>query len=113
MFLTAIFILILNLNQSYKDRYFEQFTYVLTKDGISYYLNTSIYGAHYKVAYEIFKDNQLKAENDFKIYLFEKIGFQPFCANLCVFGFDFDGFWRRPLSLLSTRAAQGLQTFIF
>ena len=57
MFLTAIFILILNLNQSYKDRYFEQFTNVLTKDGISYYLNTSIYGAHYKVAYEIFKDN--------------------------------------------------------
>ena len=54
---TAIFVLILNFNQSYKDRYFEQFTNILTKNGLDYYLNTSVYGAHYKVAYEIFKDN--------------------------------------------------------
>ena len=38
-------------------RYFDQFTKVLSKEGIHHYLDNSIYGAHFKVAEEIFKDN--------------------------------------------------------
>ena len=54
-----IFVLILNLNENYKIRYFNQVAKILTKDGIKYYLDNSIYGAHYNVAKEIFKDNPI------------------------------------------------------
>ena len=54
-----VFVLILNFNENYKIRYFNQFAKVLTKDGINYYLDNSIYGAHYNVAKEIFKDNPI------------------------------------------------------
>ena len=40
-------------------RYFNQFAKIITKDGINYYLDNSIYGAHYNVAKEIFKDNPI------------------------------------------------------
>ena len=44
-------------NNYYKNRYFDQVSSILKKDGISSYLNNSQYGAHYNVAKEIFKDN--------------------------------------------------------
>ena len=56
-FLIIFFIVILNFNTGYKLRYISQFTNVLSKNGISYYFDNSIYGAHYNVAKEIFKDN--------------------------------------------------------
>ena len=48
----------LNLNPGYKLRYLDQFTKVLTKEGINYYFDNTVYGAHYNVAKEIFKDNK-------------------------------------------------------
>ena len=54
-----VFVLILNFNENYKIRYFNQFAKILTKEGINYYLDNSIYGAHYNVAKEIFKDNPI------------------------------------------------------
>ena len=56
-FLIIFFIVILNFNTGYKLRYISQFTNVLSKNGISYYFDNSVYGAHYNVAKEIFKDN--------------------------------------------------------
>ena len=56
--LIIFFGIILNLNSSYKVRYYDQFTKVLTKDGLSYYFDNTVYGAHYNVAKEIFKDNK-------------------------------------------------------
>ena len=55
--LVIFLIVILNINPNYKLRYFDQFTSVLSKEGIHHYLDNSIYGAHFKVAEEIFKDN--------------------------------------------------------
>lgn len=55
--ITAIIILILNINPNYKLRYVDQFTNVIFKSGINYYFNNTVYGAHYNVAKEIFKDN--------------------------------------------------------
>jgi len=55
----SLFIIIINQNENYKNRYFVQFAESISKNGINLYLNNSIYGAHYKVAYEIFKDNRL------------------------------------------------------
>ena len=55
--LIILFLLILNSNPDYKLRYVDQFTKVLTYKGINYYLNNTVYGAHYNVAKEIFKDN--------------------------------------------------------
>ena len=55
--LMILFLLILNSNPNYKLRYVDQFTKVLTYKGINYYLNNTVYGAHYNVANEIFKDN--------------------------------------------------------
>ena len=55
--LIIFFIVILNFNTGYKLRYISQFTNVLSKNGISYYFDNSVYGAHYNVAKEIFKDN--------------------------------------------------------
>ena len=52
-----LFLLVLNLNDNYKLRYFKQVSSILNKNGISVYLENSVYGAHYKVAKEIFKDN--------------------------------------------------------
>jgi len=57
-FLIIFFIFILNFNPGYKHRYISQFTNVLSKNGISYYFDNSVYGAHYNVAKEIFKDNK-------------------------------------------------------
>ena len=54
-----LFVSIINFNESYKNRYFKQFSKVLAKNGISFYLENSIYGAHYNVAKEIFKDNPI------------------------------------------------------
>ena len=57
--LIIFFIIFLNFNPGYKLRYFDQFTKVLTKDGINFYFDNTVYGAHYNVAKEIFKDNKL------------------------------------------------------
>ena len=56
--LIAFFIIMLNFNPGYKLRYMSQFTNILSKNGINYYLDNSIYGAHYNVSKEIFKDNK-------------------------------------------------------
>jgi len=48
----AIATLTLNLNENYKERYYIQFTKVILNDGLNQYLDKSLYGAHYKVAYE-------------------------------------------------------------
>ncbi len=50
-------ILFLNINKQYKVRYFQQLSKIYKLDGISHFLNTSQYGAHYNVASEIFKRN--------------------------------------------------------
>ena len=55
--LIILFLLILNFNPDYKLRYVDQFTKVLTYKGVNYYLNNTVYGSHYNVAKEIFKDN--------------------------------------------------------
>ena len=47
----------LNSNEKYKERYYVQFIKPISFKGLDLYLKDSIYGAHYKVAYEIFKDN--------------------------------------------------------
>ena len=52
-----IFVLIINFNENYKLRYFNQAAKILKDNGINYYLENSIYGAHYNVAKEIFYDN--------------------------------------------------------
>jgi O-antigen ligase len=54
-----IFFSVLSLNENYKLRYFIQISKIHNKNiyGISSYLENSTYGAHYKVAEEIFKDN--------------------------------------------------------
>ena len=54
-----LFVSIISFNEDYKNRYFKQFSKVLAKKGISFYLDNSIYGAHYNVAKEIFKDNPI------------------------------------------------------
>ena len=55
--LSLLLITFINSNQQYKARYFNQISILFTKNGISSYLNSSHYGAHYNVAKEIFKDN--------------------------------------------------------
>lgn len=57
--LIVLFLLILNSNPNYKLRYIQQFTKILTNKGINYYFDNTIYGSHYNVAKEIFKDNML------------------------------------------------------
>ena len=52
-------ILFINSNSDYKSRYFLQLTKLFQKNGINSYLENSQYGAHYNVAYEIFKDNPI------------------------------------------------------
>ena len=47
------------MNSGYKLRYLDQFTKVLSKEGISFYFDNTVYGAHYNVAKEIFKDNKI------------------------------------------------------
>ena len=54
-----LFISIISFNENYKNRYFKQFSKVIAKNGISFYLENSIYGSHYNVAKEIFKDNPI------------------------------------------------------
>jgi len=55
--LSLLLITFINSNPQYKTRYFNQISILFTKNGISSYLNSSHYGAHYNVAKEIFKDN--------------------------------------------------------
>ena len=55
--LIFFFIILLNIKPGYKLRYLDQFTKVLNKEGINYYFDNTVYGAHYNVAKEIFKDN--------------------------------------------------------
>ena len=55
--LTLLLITFINPNPQYKTRYFNEISILFTKNGISSYLNSSQYGAHYNVAKEIFKDN--------------------------------------------------------
>tara|TARA_B110001450_G_scaffold212351_1_gene204286 strand:- start:339 stop:1592 length:1254 start_codon:yes stop_codon:yes gene_type:complete len=52
-------IFFINSNSDYKNRYFSQLTKLFQKNGINSYLENSQYGAHYNVAYEIFKDNPI------------------------------------------------------
>ena len=56
--LIILFISIVNFNPNYKVRYFQQFTEILTKKSLNYYLDNSIYGAHFEVAEKIFKENK-------------------------------------------------------
>ena len=57
--IVIFFLLVLNFNENYKVRYFNQVIKILNKGGINYYLENSIYGAHYNVAKEIYKDNPI------------------------------------------------------
>ena len=50
------FTLFINLNPYYKTRYFNQIKVIFKDDGLNKYLRESKYGAHYKVAKEIFKN---------------------------------------------------------
>ena len=65
LFIFVIFslipLLITNLKDDniYKSRYFNSISNLFQKNGISIYLNNSQYGAHYDVAYKIFKENKL------------------------------------------------------
>ena len=54
-------LLITNLKDDniYKYRYLNSINNLFQKNGISTYLNNSQYGAHYDVAYKIFKENKL------------------------------------------------------
>lgn len=58
VFLVISFIAILNFNQSYKTRYYNEIALIF-KDGLTAYLENTNYGAHRNVAYEIFKDNPI------------------------------------------------------
>ena len=49
----------LNISDHYKFRYFLQISKIFEKNGISKYLNNSQYGAHYNVAFKIFKNNPI------------------------------------------------------
>ena len=60
--LALVVFLVLTLvssNERYKSRYFNQISTIFNLNGLSLYLAKSHYGAHYNVAYEIFKDNPL------------------------------------------------------
>ena len=57
--LLLIAVSFLNFNQGYKLRYFTQVSKIFEKNGIRQYLDSSQYGAHYKVATEIFKENPI------------------------------------------------------
>ena len=65
LFIFVIFrlipLLITNLKDDniYKYRYLNSINNLFQKNGISTYLNNSQYGAHYDVAYKIFKENKL------------------------------------------------------
>ena len=58
---SLISLLITNLKDDnvYKSRYVDSINNLFQKNGISIYLNNSQYGAHYDVAYKIFKENKL------------------------------------------------------
>ena len=55
--LLVLIVFFVNINENYKSRYFNQLIKLFQANGISQYLENSQYGAHYNVAYEIFKDN--------------------------------------------------------
>ena len=65
LFIFVIFslipLLITNLKDDnvYKSRYVNSIKNLFQKNGIRIYLNNSQYGAHYDVAYKIFKENKL------------------------------------------------------
>ena len=58
---SLISLLITNLKDDnvYKSRYVDRINNLFQKNGIRIYLNNSQYGAHYDVAYKIFKENKL------------------------------------------------------
>ena len=58
-FVFAIFVTFINYNSDYKLRYFSQVKKIFQKDGLTKYLNKSTYGAHYRVATKIYKDNPI------------------------------------------------------
>ena len=55
--IVLVFFSLLTFNKDYKVRYFNQLSKLFSKNGINNYLENSIYGAHFKVAQEIFEDN--------------------------------------------------------
>jgi O-antigen ligase len=55
----SIYLLFLNINSDYKQRYFKQISYLFTSNGITKFLDNSQYGAHRNVAKEIFIDNPI------------------------------------------------------
>ena len=57
--LTTLLIANLKDDNIYKTRYFNSINIHFQKNGIVTYLNNSQYGAHYDVAYKIFKENKL------------------------------------------------------
>ncbi len=56
---SLLLILFVTQNENYKSRYFYQVAKKISTTGISGYLQSSQYGAHYNVAYKIFKDNPI------------------------------------------------------
>lgn len=59
IFIISLITIFLNLNVSYKSRYYDQMKQIFQKDGVAnFFLNTQ-YGAHQIVAYEIFKNYPL------------------------------------------------------
>ncbi len=57
--LISFMVVFLNLNQTYKYRYIDQFKKIYSKDGISFFLKETTYGKHYEVALKIFKEYPL------------------------------------------------------
>ena len=57
--LTLFIIFYIFTDKHLKNRYYEQFALPIINNGIGYYLDNSNYGAHYSVAYEIFKKNKV------------------------------------------------------
>ena len=53
-----VMITLVNLNERFKNRYFSQISLIFETGGISSYLKSSQYGAHYNVANEIFNENR-------------------------------------------------------
>ena len=59
LFVITIIITLINFNQNFKTRYFEQIKTVFSVNGYSNFMKESQHGAHRDVAVNIFKDNLL------------------------------------------------------
>ncbi|MDA9629407.1 O-antigen ligase family protein [Candidatus Pelagibacter sp.] len=59
IFLILSFIIFLNINTVYKNRYIDEIKLILKEKSTKKYLENSHYGAHFNVAKEIFKDSPM------------------------------------------------------